>query len=309
MGVVVAVASEALRELVGDVEGVELVVWDGKGSPPRADKVELVVAPYDTGGLPDLSALPALRVVQVQSAGYDGMVAQLPSPPHGDGVVLCNATGVHDDATAELALGLTIASLRGIDGAVRTRGQWLRDLRRRSLADRRVLVLGYGSIGRAVAERMVACRAVVTGVASRPRPDDLVGQVHGVDELPALLPDAEVVVVVLPHTDRTHHLVDDAFLSRLPDGALVVNVGRGPLLDTDAVLAHAGRLSFALDVTDPEPLPPEHPLWEAPEVLITPHLGGGTTAMLPRMAALAREQVEAYAAGRRLRNVVHDPAS
>lgn len=300
---VVALASSALLDAVGEVAGAELVVWDGKALPDRAEEVELVVAPYDTGGLPDLGGFPRLQVVQVQTAGFDGMVAQLPP-----GVVLCNATGVHDDATAELALGLTIARLRGIDDAVRNAGRWERDLRRRSLADSRVLVLGYGSIGRAVASRMLACRAVVTGVASRSRPDDLLGEVHGPDALPRLLRTTDVVVVVLPLTSDTRHSVDDAFLSHLPDGALVVNVGRGPLLDTDAVLAHSGRLGFALDVTDPEPLPPEHPLWDAPSVLITPHIAGGTTAMLPRMADLARDQVERFVAGHDLRNVVHRPA-
>lgn len=299
---VVALATSALLEAVGEVPGAELVLWDGETPPERADEVELVVAPYSTTGLPDLACFPRLRAVQVQSAGYDGMVERLPR-----GVVLCNARGVHDDATAELALGLTIASLRGIDDAVRNAGRWERDLRRRSLADSRVLVLGFGSIGRAVAERMVACKAVVTGVASRPRPDDLVGAVHGLDDLPGLLATTDVVVVTLPLTPHTRHSLDDAFLSRLPDGALVVNVGRGPLLDTEAALRHAGRINFALDVTDPEPLPAGHPLWEAPGVLVTPHVAGGTTAMLPRMAALARDQIERHVEGRALRNVVHPP--
>ena len=175
---------------------------------------------------------------------------------------------MHDDATAELALGLTIASLRGIDVAVRETGTWRQDTRRRSLADSRVAILGYGSIGRAVAERMVACGAVVTGVASSPREDDLVGRVVTADEVDWAA--QHVVVVVLPLSEATRHVVDAAFLARLSDDALVVNVGRGPLLDTDAVLAEAGRLRFALDVTDPEPLPDGHPLWTAPGVLVTP---------------------------------------
>jgi phosphoglycerate dehydrogenase-like enzyme len=112
------------------------------------------------------------------------------------------------------------------------------------------------------------------------------------------------VVVVLPLNDATRHVVDATFLARLSDGALVVNVGRGPLLDTAAVLAEAGRLRFALDVTDPEPLPPDHPLWTAPEVLVTPHIAGGTTAMLPRMADLVRDQLTRLRDGRDLRNVV-----
>lgn len=302
--VVVSLASTALRDAVGEVPGAEIVVWDGGPVPPRAAEVELMVPPDDEPhALPDLSAFSALRVLQLQSAGYDGVPALLPP-----GVTLANARGVHDDATAELALALTLASLRGIDDAVRDRGRWLPDQSRRSLADSKVLVLGYGSIGRAVAERMLACKAVVTGVASRPRADDLLGTVHGPDAVAGLLPHQHVVVAVLPLTEQTRHVMDDAFLSRLPDDALVVNVGRGALLDTDAALAHAGRLRFALDVTETEPLPGDHPLWAAPGVLITPHIGGGTTAMLPRMARLARDQIERYVAGHQLRNVVHDPA-
>ncbi|MBD8868275.1 2-hydroxyacid dehydrogenase [Nocardioides sp. MJB4] len=267
----------------------------------RRDEVEVWVAPYVTGtaALDGIDTLPALRLVQVQTAGYDGMPALLP-----EGVTLANARGVHDDATAELAVGLVLAGLRGIDQAVRQHGTWRPMPGRRSLADSRVLVLGYGSIGRSLAERLLAMRARVVAVASRPRGDDLVGTVHGIDELPALLPEVDVVVVLLPHGDATHHLVDDGLLARLPDGCLVVNVGRGPVVDTAAVLAHAGRLRFALDVTDPEPLPDRHPLWTAPDVLITPHIAGGTTAMLPRMAALARAQLTAYAAGEPPGNVV-----
>ena len=214
--------------------------------------------------------------------------------------------GVHDDATAEHAVGLALASLRRIPEAVRGHGTWQR-LREgmRSLADSRVLVLGYGSIGRALAERLLAHRAVVTAVATTARADDLVGRVHGADELPGLLADQHVVVVLLPLGESTRGFVGTDVLGRLPDGALVVNVARGGVLDQDAVVAEAGRLRFALDVTDPEPLPDGHPLWSAPGVLITPHVAGGTTAMLPRIAALVRDQLQRYAAGDPLRNVVH----
>jgi phosphoglycerate dehydrogenase-like enzyme len=244
-----------------------------------------------------LVELPRLRAVQLQTAGYDSVVDLVPP-----GIDLLSARGVHDDATAELALGLTIASLRGIDDAVRGAGHWSQDTTRRSLADSNVAVLGYGSIGRAIAQRMLACEARVTGVATSARDDDLVGRVVTSGDVDWSAQD--VTVVVLPLTEATRHVVDAAFLSGLHDGALVVNVGRGALLDTDAVLAEAGRLRFALDVTDPEPLPDDHPLWTAPGVLITPHIAGGTTAMLPRMAALVRDQLERLRDGRSLRNVV-----
>jgi phosphoglycerate dehydrogenase-like enzyme len=297
--IVALLPTQRLVEVVGPIDGVELVVWRGDGPPPRADEVELLVPDYARGRdvMGALDALPRLRVVQLQTAGYDGMLELTPSH-----VQLANARGVHDDATAELALGLTIASLRGIDVAVREAGSWRQDTSRRSLADSRVAILGYGSIGRALAERMLACRAVVTGVASSARDDDLLGRVVTAADVDWAA--QHVVVVVLPLTGATRHVVDAEFLARLSDGALVVNVGRGPLLDTGAVLAEAGRLRFALDVTDPEPLPPDHPLWTAPGVLVTPHIAGGTTAMLPRMADLVRDQLTRLRDSRPLRNVV-----
>jgi phosphoglycerate dehydrogenase-like enzyme len=151
----------------------------------------------------------------------------------------------------------------------------------------------------------------VTAVASRARAgDDLVPSVHGVDELPELLPHHDVVIVIVPLGPRTAGLVDDTFLSAMPDGALLVNVARGGVVDTDALVAHTsrGRLRAALDVTDPEPLPAGHPLWTTPGVLVTPHVGGASTAFLPRAVRLLREQLGAYAAGRPLRNVVAPPA-
>jgi phosphoglycerate dehydrogenase-like enzyme len=298
--IVAAVQSPELAEAVGPVSDVELLVWaEGEELPPRPDEVELLVPDYirarRTARM--LDRLPRLRAVQLQTAGYDAVVDLVPPT-----VDLLSARGVHDDATAEMALGLTIASLRGIDIAVRDHGHWAQEVERPSLADSQVAILGYGSIGRSVAERMLACRARVTGVASAARDDDLLDRVVTADAVDWSAQD--VVVVVLPLSPATRGIVDASFLSRLHDGALVVNVGRGPVVDTEAVLAEAGRLSFALDVTDPEPLPDDHPLWGAPNVLITPHIAGGTTAMLPRMAALVRDQLERLRDGRPLRNVV-----
>lgn len=298
--IVASVPDEQLREAVGEVAGVEVVIWDGRGDPDL--RIGVCVPDYRRLHHFDrLGVLPGLRVVQTQLAGYEGQVELLP-----DGVTLCNAAGVHDDATAEHAVGLALASLRRIPEAVRGHGSW-HQLRggMRSLADSRVLILGYGSIGRALVGRLLAHRAVVTAVASRAREDDLVDRVRGVEDLDDLLPDQHVVVVLLPLSDRTRGFLDARRLALLPDGCIVVNVARGGVVDTDAVLAEAGRLRFALDVTDPEPLPDGHPLWSAPDVLITPHVAGGTTAMLPRMAALIRDQLQQYAAGEPLRNVVH----
>ncbi|SDQ74567.1 2-hydroxyacid dehydrogenase [Quadrisphaera sp. DSM 44207] len=288
--------------------GVSARVWD-VDSPPRealgedAGRVRAVVLPYSrpAGALGSLADLPALSLVQSLSAGVDDLAERLPG-----GVALANAAGVHDASTAELAVGLALASLRGIDDAVRDAEQasW-RPGWHRSLADRRVLVLGAGRIGTAVADRLAPFEVDLVRVASRARTDER-GVVHGVEELPQLLPGAEVVVVVLPLTPSTRGLVDAAFLAAMPDGALLVNVGRGPLVDTAALLAELRRhrLRAALDVVDPEPLPGDHPLWGAPGLVLTPHLGGTTSAMRPRAVALLRRQLQRLGAGEEPVNLV-----
>ena len=287
--------------------GVEVRLWDVV-SPARealggdVDRVVATVLPYGSRAtLEHLADLPALRLVQVLSAGVDSVVGRLP-----DGVVLANGAGVHEASTAELALGLVLSSLRGIDEAVRdqAQGRW-RPVARTSLADRRVLVLGVGRIGDAVADRLAPFEVELTRVATTAR-DDERGHVHSVDELPALLPGAEVVVLVLPLTEATRGLVDAAFLDALPTGALLVNVGRGAVVDTDALVAAVRdrRVRAALDVVDPEPLPPEHPLWGLDGVIITPHVGGGASAMRPRATALLRTQLRRLADGGEPVNVV-----
>nr|WP_246846688.1 2-hydroxyacid dehydrogenase [Humibacter ginsenosidimutans] len=280
---------------------VDFVTWDLKSAPPR-DELDIVVPPY-MGGSAVLSALAGVRtrLVQSQSIGYDGVVKVLPA-----GVVFANAASVHEASTAELTVALMLAAQRGIPDFVRAaeHGRWA-PARYASLADRRVLIVGYGGVGKAVEARLAGFEVELTRVASRARDEDGV-HVHGIDELPQLLPEADVVVIGTPLSDATRGLVDDAFLSALPDGALVVNIARGPVADTDAVLKHAteGRLRFALDVTDPEPLPDGHPLFALPNVLISPHVGGATSAMMPRMAKLLRRQIERMLAGEEPLNVV-----
>lgn len=267
------------------------------------DRVRLLVPHYSAGAevLATMSRMPALEVVQSQSAGYDDVLPHLP-----DGVTLCNARGVHDASTAELAVGLLVASLRGIPDFVRAQddGEWLSG-QRPGLADSTVLILGAGSIATALRRRLLPFEVEVVRVGTRAR-EDAEGLVHGTDELMELLPRADAVVVLVPLSDSTRHLVGTEFLARMPDGAVLVNVARGGIVDTDALLAEtaSGRLLAALDVTDPEPLPPDHPLWRTPGVLITPHVGGGTAAMAPRVRALLLDQLTRYAAGAPLVNVV-----
>jgi phosphoglycerate dehydrogenase-like enzyme len=293
-------------DLVGPVAGVEMVTWDLVGEPPRPDEVVFVVPPYMVSSPWErLGLLPGLRVVQLLSAGYETVLPALPV-----GVKLANAAGVHDASTAELAVTLTLSSLRGVPEfvAAQARSQWLPAQTRTSLADRKVLILGYGGIGVAIARRLSGFEVKLTAVASRARGgDELVASVHGVDELPTLLPEHDVVILIVPLSDATNRLVDRKFLASMRDGALLVNVSRGKVVDTDALVeaAASGRITAALDVTDPEPLPADHPLWHTPGVLISPHTGGVTSAFEPRAVELLREQIAAFVGERPLRNVVN----
>ena len=269
-------------------------VWES-GDLPDADVLDVVavhVLPYtfDAASFAAVSALPRLRVLQTLTAGYEHVLGHLP-----DGVTLCNAGGVHDDSTAELALTLMLAAQRGVADFVRAQdAQRWAYAAYPSLADRRVLVVGFGGVGRAIAARLTPFGCHVTPVARTPRPG-----VHSVDDLPDLLRQAEIVVLAVPLDESTRHLVDDAFLGAMPDGALLVNVSRGPVVDTDALVAQtsSGRLRAALDVTDPEPLPTGHPLWSSPGVLISPHVGGNTSAFWPRARRLVEHQLTRIAAG------------
>jgi phosphoglycerate dehydrogenase-like enzyme len=290
----------------GEIPGLEMVTWDIHDPHPRADEIAAVVPPYldPRQRLNLLGTLPKLELVQLLTAGYDNVTPHL--PPR---VTLCSGGGIHDASTAELALTLILASIRGIPDFVRAQDQqrWIPTRIWPALADRRVLVVGYGRVGRAIAARLLPFETTVTAVASRARAgDELVEEVHGIDELPALLPQQDVVVVITPLTDSTEGLVDARFLAAMKDGALLVNVARGKVADTDALVAEAasGRLRVAVDVTDPEPLPADHPLWTAPNVLVSPHVGGASTAFRPRALALVRRQLAAYAEGRPLDNVV-----
>ena len=298
----VTVPGETLRRAIGTPpEGADIELWD-MDSPAPADHIDLVVPPY-MGAADRLGALEGVstRLVQSQSIGYDDVPAALPP-----GQVFANAASVHETSTAELTLALVLAAQRGIPDFVRAaeEGRWA-PARHESLADRRVLLLGYGGVGRAIEARLEPFEVDLVRVATRSRDDEL-GRIHGIDELPALLPEADIVIVGVPLTDATTGLVDDAFLAALPDGALVVNIARGKVADTDAILDHAtrGRLRFALDVTDPEPLPQGHPLFALANVLISPHVGGASTAMMPRMARLVRTQIERMLRGDEPLNVV-----
>jgi phosphoglycerate dehydrogenase-like enzyme len=296
--ITVSVPDENTRSRLAPVDGASFVVWDMVSPPPPS--VTMAVVPY----MAEASIVRALAgtdvsVVQSQSIGYDGVAAALPA-----GVAFCNAAGVHEASTAELAVALTLASLRGIPEfvAAQSEGRWAHE-RFDSLADKRVLVIGQGGIGRAAALRFRPFEVDLVRVATTARTDEL-GEIHAIADLAGLLPEADVVLLAVPLTAETTHLVDDEFLSAMKPGAVLVNVSRGAVVDTDALLAHAGRIRAALDVTDPEPLPADHPLWRAEGILISPHVGGDSTAMAPRMDRLIREQAARLVRGEEPQNVV-----
>lgn len=305
MSLFVTVPTARLAENIGALpEGVELEIWDMASPAPR-ERIDLVVPPY-MGGAKFFGALDGLDVglVQSQSIGYDGVEEQLPA-----GIPFANATSVHEASTAELAVALTLAAQRQLPRFVLAQqdGQWS-PVFAESLADRKVLLVGFGGVGEAIALRLEPFEIDLTVVARTARPvwHERLGrvQVHAIEELPALLPDAEIVILALPGGGATHHLFDDEMLGLMSDGALLVNVGRGTLVDTDALARQQGRIRAALDVLDPEPLPAEHPLWKTDGVLIAPHVGGASTAMNPRIARLIRKQVERMLRGEAPVNVV-----
>lgn len=294
--------ADLLRRL-DDLSGrIELIRWDLL--EPLPDEVAAEVTAVQIGHYWSnparwrrLHELPRLQYVLLPSAGFDHALPLIPA-----GVTLCNGRGVHSAGTAELAMALILASQRGLADAfaAQREARWFNP-ELPSLADRRVLIIGAGSLGEALAARLRPFEVEITQVARSARPG-----VWPAADLPSLLPQADIVVLTVPSSAETHHLLDAAALAALPDHALVVNVARGPVIDAEALLAElqSGRLRAALDVTDPEPLPPEHPLWRAPNTIITAHQGGNSDATSSRVAALVRRQLEHLLAGEPLENVV-----
>ncbi|WP_246083635.1 2-hydroxyacid dehydrogenase [Nonomuraea diastatica] len=269
--------------------------------PEGVEEVEVWIPPLATvpGVRETMARMSSLRLVQTVTAGVEPYRPHIP-----EGVTLCNARGVHDAGTAEWAVGAMVAVVRDFPGFVdaQRRREWTYH-HTGVLADSTALIVGYGSIGAALERRLAGFEVEVVRVARTARDG-----VHGMADLPALLPAADVVVLLVPATPDTAGMVDAAFLARMKDGAVLVNAARGGIVDTDALIAElkTGRLRAALDVTAPEPLPEGHPLWSAPGVLITPHVAGSTPASERRVLRLIRAQLERYLAGEQLINVITD---
>jgi phosphoglycerate dehydrogenase-like enzyme len=279
--------------------GVELHLIPRDSPPPQEMReAEFLVPPFDSPAvLQMLAQMPMLAVVQAISAGTDWLLPWVPK-----GVTVCSARGARDIAVAEWVLAAILAMEKRLPTflARQAEHEWDHELLE-ELAGKHALIVGHGSIGRRVDERLTALGVHVQGVASRERPG-----VHGVHALPGLLGAADIVVLLLPLTPSTRHLFDDSMLARMSDGALLVNASRGAVVDTAALLRHlgAGRIRAALDVTDPEPLPRDHPLWDAPGLLLTPHLAGDSPQAELRVYRFIGEQIRRYANDEPLLNVI-----
>lgn len=279
--------------------GVDLVPVPPDAPLPDMALVDVVVsAGRLPRGLREALASPGrLRLLQTLTAGVDWLIGLVP-----EGVTVCNARGVYDVPLAEWAVGAILAAQRGLVAArdAQREGRWA-SLDPRELAGRRVVVLGFGSIGAALVDRLQPFGVEVVGVARTRREGVL-----GIGDLEAALPRADILVNLLPLSGETAGLLDARRLSLLPDGALLVNAGRGRTVVTDALVAElaSGRLRAVLDVTDPEPLPPGHALWSLPNALVSPHVAGDSPEATARAWALAGDQVRRLATGEPLANVV-----
>ena len=288
--------------------------WDDLNVPSKFKRLSPATNPAETsdlsevtfyvptymGGRPALELtkkMPNLKILQVPNAGYDDAMEFLRP-----GITLCNGRGIHDDSTAELAVGLTIASLRGFATFVRDqdKGEWV-NKNYDSINDRKIGIVGFGSIGTTIARMLSGFSVEIVAFTQSGRDNTI-----AITDLDKHLPSLDVVILILPLTKESKHLFDARRLALMKDGALLVNVARGPIVDTDALVKelNSGRIKAGLDVTDPEPLPKGHPLWSAKGVLISPHVGGNSSAFEKRARRLIESQLNLLAQGKPLNNVI-----
>ena len=287
----------------------DLVVPDGytRLSPANCDlsnadlsEITFYVPTYMSGraGLLPSQKMENLQILQMPNAGYDDAL-EFVRP----GMTLCNARGVHDASTAELAVGLALAVRRGFYDFVRAqdRGEWLHR-RYASLNDSNIAIVGFGAIGQTLAKYLGVYDVTITGY-SRSGSDGS----KKMSELDKDISSYDIIFLILPLNDESRDLFNAERLSKMKDGSLLVNVARGPIVNTDALVAelNSKRIFAGLDVTDPEPLPADHPLWKAPNCIIAPHVGGDSTAFEPRGKRLVEQQLARIASGEGLANIVN----
>lgn len=286
-----------------DVEGVTAALYDDPQGdlPDLAATAQVLVPPFlatsETVAMTE--RLPALRLVQLLTAGAEAWIGRLP-----EGVALSDCRGAHGGATAEWIVSVLLATYRHLPRFVRAQDAATWDYHQTEELDgKRILIIGAGDVAEHTVARLAPFGVTTTLVGRRARDG-----VHGIDEVYDLLPEHDACVVIIPLTDATRGLVGERFLAAMPDGSVLVNGARGPVADTDALTREltSGRLRAAVDVTDPEPLPPDHPLWSAPGLLLTPHVGGSVPLAMERAFRVAAEQIAAFAAGKQPPNLVED---
>ena len=281
-------------------QGMKLMQSDGFiPSALQLADIEFYVPSYmgDIKTLEVIAEMKNLKIVHYSQAGYDDI---LPHIPHN--VILCNASGLHDVSTSELAIGLAIASRRGFTQFIdnQRKGLWHRQTKP-TLADSHVGIVGYGHIGKRITLLIEKFETNVTPF-SRSGNDGAVK----ISEFDNFLPDLDVIILILPLTHESKHFINADRIKKMKDGATLINVARGAIVDTNALIAelNTGRITAGLDVTDPEPLPEGHPLWSAPNLIITPHVGGDSAAFDPRARKMVEEQLERLAQSKPLLNQI-----
>ena len=295
-------------------EHVVWTQWDDLNVPSKFKRLSPATTPTESGDFSEITfyvptylggrpaleltkKMPNLKVLQVPNAGYDDALEFLRP-----GIALCNGRGIHDDSTAELAVGLTIASLRGFATFVRDqdKGEWV-NKNYESINDRKIGIVGFGSIGSTIARMLSGFSVEIVAFTQSGRDNTI-----AITDLDKHLPTLDVVILILPLTKESKHLFGARRLALMKDGALLVNVARGPIVDTQALIKelNSGRITAGLDVTDPEPLPKDHPLWKAKGVLISPHVGGNTTAFERRARSLIESQLNLLANNKTLNNII-----
>jgi phosphoglycerate dehydrogenase-like enzyme len=297
---IVLVPDEHALEALGKVPGMHAVRYDVDGElPTEAAAAEVLIPPFLAGkrAVPLLERLPKLRLVQLLTAGAEVWLGTLP-----DGVALSTCRGAHGGSTAEWVVAVLLSCYRHLPffGQAQRDGAWRFQVTD-TLQDKRVLIVGAGDLGQRLRRRLEPFDVTTTLVGRTARDG-----VHGEEDLPGLLGSYDAVVLVVPLTSDTSGMVDAEFLSRMADGAILVNAARGPVVDTDALVAElrSGRLRAALDVTDPEPLPPDHPLWTVEGLLLTPHVAGSCTGREKRAYGVAAAEVARFVRGEQPRNLV-----
>jgi phosphoglycerate dehydrogenase-like enzyme len=300
---------QKVAELRADFPGVDFVQADPENPRAELSDADAVVSWRLTPD--DLAAAPKLKWMQTVGAGIDDIV----SPELIErGLIITNNSGVHASNIAEHVLAMMLAFARNLPLLIRGQlvHEWRDEAGRKGvfeLGGQTILIVGLGDIGGALAERTKALGMTVFGVRRRPSLDapKSIDEQFGIDQLKSQLPHADHVAVTLPLTTNTRGLFDDSMLAAMKKGSYLYNIGRGPTVDTNALIEHlrSGHLAGAgLDVTDPEPLPADSPLWDMENVIITSHTSGATPKYMDRALGILRENIRRFIADEPLINVV-----